>query len=108
MSEEHWITDLPDKIFLWNVQGIYVGYYFPNTQNKHFVGPQQFMDKHILEVLPQEVGGCIWDAVRLAIETKGMQTRTIQLPLEGIPHRVVVRLVPSEDKVLGIVNDYPL
>ena len=108
MSTEPWITDLPDKVFLWDTEGIYVGYYYPNPQNKHFVGPEQFMGRHILEVLPQEVGESIWDAVRIALESKGMQTRTILLSLEGIPHRVVVRLVPSEEKVLGLVNDYPL
>ena len=101
-------ANLPDKVFLWNEQGTYVGYYFPNHQNKHFVGPQRFMGRHILEVLPEAIGECIWEAVRLAFDSKGIQTRTIELRLEGVPHKVEVKLIPSEGKVLGLANDYRL
>ncbi len=103
----HWITKVPDKIFLWDPHGTYIGYYYSHTDAKHYVGPQGFLGKHITDVLPVEDAAVVMECLSLAIESKQTQTGETHLILDGIPHTQTIQFVPYEDRVLGLVNDVP-
>ncbi len=103
----HWITKVPDKIFLWDIDGIYRGFYYLHGQSKHFVGPCGFLGKHIQEVLPPETADTVRECLTLTLKTKQTQIGEIHLPLEELSHTQTIRFVPYEDKVLGLVNDDP-
>ncbi|MCA9471608.1 MAG: PAS domain-containing protein [Nitrospirales bacterium] len=103
----HWLTKVPDKIFLWDIDGIYIGYYYLQSQSKHFVGPSGFLGKSIQEVLPTEAAHTVKECLTLALKTKQTQIAEIHLPLDGLPYTQIIRFVPYEDRVLGLVNDHP-
>ena len=101
----HWITQVPDKIFLWDIDSIYIGYYYLQGQSKHFVGPTGFLGKSIQEVLPTDAAHIVKECLLLAVKTKQTQIGEIHLPLEGLPHTQTIRFIPYENRVLGLVND---
>ena len=104
----HLITTVPDKLFLWDPEGTYLSYYYLHPKLKHFVGPHGYLNKNVRDVLPEEMADRLGSAIRAAFESQQSQICHLELPLEGLPHRQVVRLVPKGDRVLGMVHDYPV
>ena len=105
---EHLITTVPDKLFLWDADGKYLSHHYLRPNLKHFVGSQAFLNKNVRDVLPKNIAEHIVSALRTAFKTQQCQICHIELPLDGIPHRQVVRLFPSGDRILGMVHDIPL
>lgn len=108
MLVEHLITTVPDKLFLWDSEGQYVCHYYLHPNLNHYVGPQGFLKKNVRDVLPKEMADRIIPAIRACFETQQCQICHLELPLNGLPYRQIVRLFPNGDRVLGMVHDYPL
>ena len=96
---------LPDKIFLWNPDGKYLRCYYPNPKTKHYAGPDKILGHYIQEVLPGETGDRVLSVMRVAWLGNQMQVCTIQLPLEGVNHKVDIRFFPNSHSIFGLVND---
>ncbi len=96
---------LPDKIFLWNPDGKYLRCYYPNPRTKHYVGPDKILGRYVQEVLPSETGNLVLSMMRVALLRNQIQVCTIQLPLEGIDHKVDIRFFPNSHSIFGLVND---
>ena len=105
---DHLITTVPDKLFVWDSDGTYISYCYLHPNVKHFVGPDRFLNKRVREVLPVNMADRLVSAIRAVIETQRCQICHLELPLNGLPYRQVVRLFPNGDRVLGLVHDYPL
>lgn len=103
-----WLATYPDKIFVWNPDGKYLGYPYVNPQTKHYVGPEKIIGRYIQEVLPPEIGAKVLSVMRVAWLGHQMQICTIQLPLEGVTHKVCIRFFPQDHIIIGLVNDYKL
>ena len=99
------ITQVPDKVFLWDRNGIYLSHFYRNQNLRHFRGPRGFLNKHIFDVLPNEIATGLLQTIQLAFTTGQTQTHFFELPLEGIPYQQSVRLFPYGDRVLGVVYD---
>ena len=96
---------LPDKMFIWNPDGKYLRCYYPNPKTKHYAGPDKILGHYIQEVLPGETGERVLSVMRVAWLGNQMQMCTIQLPLEGVDHKVDIRFFPNSHSIFGLVND---
>jgi hypothetical protein len=99
---------IPDKVFLWNPDGKYLRHHYSNPRAKHYAGPEKILGHYIQEVLPAETGDQILSVMRVAWLGHQMQFCTIQLPLEGIEHKVCIRFFPKQHSIIGLVNDFKI
>ena len=104
----HLITKVPDKLFFWDREGYYLAHHYLHPNLKHFVGPPGFLHKHVCEVLPPEIGEGLLLTIKEAFRTLQGQSYHFELPLEGIPYRQFVRLLPQDGYILGLVYDSPV
>lgn len=104
-SENAWITP-PQKLFLWNSKGIYIDYYYPNPDTKHYVGGEQLLGKRITTVLPQPMAKGVQTSVFQTLDIQQALVEYYELTIEQQLYRVAVRFLPFENNVLGLVNDY--
>ncbi|GJL52559.1 MAG: hypothetical protein NPIRA01_37860 [Nitrospirales bacterium] len=104
-SDNAWITP-PQKLFLWNSKGIYIDYYYPNPDTKHYVGGEQLLGKRITTVLPQPMAKGVQTMVFQTLDIQQALVEYYELTIEQQLYRVAVRFLPFENNVLGLVNDY--
>ncbi|GJL65716.1 MAG: hypothetical protein NPIRA05_06870 [Nitrospirales bacterium] len=104
-SDNAWIT-LPQKLFLWNSKGIYIDYYYPNPDTKHYIGGEQLLGKRITTVLPQPMAKGVQSSVFQILDIQQPLVEYYELTMEQQLYRVAVRFLPFENNVLGLVNDY--
>lgn len=97
---------IPDKVYLWNPDGKYLRHHYSNPKAKHYAGPEKILGHYIQEVLPAEAGDRVLSVMRVAWFGQQMQFCTIQLPLEGIEHKVCIRFFPNRHSIIGLVNDF--
>ncbi|WP_447971725.1 hypothetical protein [Nitrospira sp. M1] len=104
-SDNAWITP-PQKLFLWNAQGIYIDYYYPNPVIVHLVGGEYVLGKRITKVLPQPMAKGVRTSVFQTLDLQQPRIEYYDLTMERQLYRVAVRFLPFQDKVLGLVNDF--
>jgi hypothetical protein len=97
---------IPDKVFLWNPDGKYLRHHYSNPNAKHYAGPKKIIGHYIQDVLPAETANLVLSVIRVAWLGHQMQFCTIQLPLEGIEHKVCIRFFPNRYSIIGLVNDF--
>ncbi len=100
-------STVPQKLFIWNHQGIYLGYHYPNPRHGHYIGGERLLGKSITEVLPSQMAQHVKSSVAQVVEMKIPMVGMYQLSINNQPYRVVVRFLPYDDCVVGAVNDYP-
>ncbi|GJL55121.1 MAG: hypothetical protein NPIRA02_22530 [Nitrospirales bacterium] len=105
-ADNAWITP-PQKLFLWNAQGIYIDYYYPNPEIVHLVGGEYLLGKRISKVLPQPMARGVRSSIVQTLDLQQPHIEYYELTMQKQLYRVAVRFLPFLDKVLGLVNDLP-
>lgn len=103
-----WLATHPDKVFVWSPDGQYLSYLYSKPQTRHYVGSEKIIGQYIQEVLPPKIGDQVFSVMRVAWLGRQIQICTIQLPLEGLMHKVCIRFYPQDHSIIGLVNDYKL
>ncbi len=103
------IADLPPhKIFLWDKQGQYLDYSFPNPLFGHGGDPTRLKEATVLEVFPTYLGQRILENIESTLASQTPGVLTIDLPeRNGQPFKALIRFFPLATHVLGLVNDLP-
>ena len=106
-SNKSWIA-LPQKLFVWNAKGVYIDYYYPNPIETHYIGGEHLLGKRITSVLPSPMAKGVQSSVFQTIDLQQPLVELYELIMNKHLYRVVVRFLPFENNVLGMVNDYPM
>lgn len=106
-----WSADLlgvsPHKIFLWDRQGIYLDHSYPNPLFGHFLSTPTLIGRKVTEVLPHPASETVFSQIQRTATQQSTGLSFIELPLQGKLHTVMIRFVPLQQYVLGLVNDFP-
>ncbi len=105
-SNQSWIIT-PQKLFLWDSKGIYIDYHYPNPVQYHYIGGDNLLGKRITAVLPKPMAKSVLTSVFQTLDLQQPLVEHYELTMQQQLFRVVVRFLPFEDKISGIVNDYP-
>ncbi len=99
------IIALPHKVFVWDKQGRYEDYAFPNPIHGHLLGGQNVLGKKIEEVLPFQAAQILKEALTTVYATR--KRRNVEFVLQGKtgPVEVAVQLIPCCKRVMGWVTD---
>jgi PAS domain S-box-containing protein len=97
---------VPDLMFVYSGDGRFLDYR-RGRQHIAALPPEQFLNRHVAEVLPEHVSRPILDAVQRALRTREIQILEYRLPMKGQMLDWEARFVAVEDdaKVLSIVRD---
>ncbi len=96
---------IPDLMFRIRADGTFLDYR-PAQDLATYVPPEEFIDKHLLEVLPSEVAQQAMALMRQALQTGETQTFEYPLEMEGGRGYYEARIVASgENEVLVLVRD---
>lgn len=106
-SANSWPTP-PDKLFLWNAKGLYIDYHYRSPTLGHYIGGEHLLGKRITAVLPQPMAREVRAAVFHTLDLQLPLVEQYELTINERLHRVQVRYLPFQGKVLGVVNDYPI
>jgi PAS domain S-box-containing protein len=99
------INAVPDLLFRVDQTGEIVGYHARNN-NELYVGPEAFLGKSIVEVLPSNVSQLAMAAILEANATSKTVAFDYELPLHGVPKFYENRIAPLSNKeVLSIIRD---
>jgi len=98
----------PDKIFIWNEDGLYINYQKLNPHSSTIIPPEDFIERHILDVIPPPYNKTVFLTFRETIRTQSPQFTVIDLqqPAEH-PYSVFISMIPLERGALGLAKDFP-
>ena len=99
------LAAIPDLIWRLTRSGVYVDC---NTAREDLLGipVEDYIGKHLHQVLPQQVAGLIWHHVELALVSDHIQIIEYKLSLNGRSHDFEARIVKSgADEVVAVVQD---
>lgn len=95
---------IPDLMFLHSKEGIFVAYHAPEG-SELYASPDQFIGKHVNEVLPPEVASGFLKVFENAVRTRQVQNFEYSLAMpSGTVYRES-RTITYEDKILSLVRD---
>ncbi len=96
---------IPDAMFRISFEGIFVN--FKAVKNNPLPLPtQEFLDKSLYEVFPEDVANPMMDCLQLALVTKNMQVFEYQLLLDNNSLDYEARIaVSAENEVMAIIRD---
>ena len=98
------LNAIPDLIFRISRDGIFVNCKAASIEN--VLTPEQFLGKHIKEVLPQEIASSTMNCLEAAFTTGEVQILECQLPAQDKVRSYEIRIAISEvDEVMAIVRD---
>jgi PAS domain S-box-containing protein len=96
---------IPDFMFLLNKDGVYLDYHARNTEDLA-VSPDQFLGKHIREVLPKALVTTFESCFERAFASGEPQTCQYELELKGTHRWYEARIAPcAGSKLLSVVRD---
>lgn len=99
------LAAIPDLILRLTRSGIYLDC---KTKREDLLGRplQDYIGKHLHQVLPRQVAGLIWHHVELAFLSDQIQIVEYQLSLNGKSYDFEARIVKSgDDEVVAVVQD---
>ncbi|MCG3118296.1 MAG: Sporulation kinase E [bacterium] len=95
----------PDLMFLFSHDGIYLDYY-ASDDRLLFVPPEQFLGRHVCDVLPLQVADTCLRGIEKIQQTSELQILEYSLFQGDETHYYEARLVPCEaDKIICIVRE---
>ncbi len=98
------LKTIPDMLFVFSHDGYYLDY--NADQDLLFKKPDQFMNKHISEIMPPDVLPLQLEAMKKAIEKNEVVEFTYQLDYDNKAKYFSARVVSfGEDRVLAMVTD---
>jgi len=97
---------LPEKVFIWDREGIYVDCQFPNPVVGHLLGGATVQGKRVTEVLPPSAARQVLKGITRVMKQQEPSQLWIGLSRDKVEYRVCVRLIPSGPLVIGWVNDF--
>jgi len=96
---------IPDMIFIQDRKGIYLDFFCEDLEKLH-IPPEQFIGKHMKDILPEEVFKCIDDAHQCVMESGALQVTEYKLNKADALHYYEARVVlMNEHSLLTIVRD---
>jgi len=96
---------IPDLMFVFSRDGVYVDYNAPSPAAL-FVAPDQFLGKHIRDVLPKDLTQSIEPLFEKAMKAEQPVSLDYVLPMGGADHYFEARLVRCDnDTIVCIVRD---
>ncbi|HEU4936374.1 MAG TPA: ATP-binding protein [Vicinamibacterales bacterium] len=96
---------IPDLMFVFSRDGVYVDYNAPSPAAL-FVAPDQFLGKHIRDVLPKELTQSVEPLFEKAMKAEQPVSLDYTLPMDGTDHYFEARLVRCDnDTIVCIVRD---
>ena len=103
----YFLGDPPHKIFLWDHQGIYLDYAYPNPLCGHFLNTADLIGRKVTEVLPHPASETVLSQIQRTATQQINGLSFIELRLNEKLHTIQIRFVPLQQYVLGLVNDFP-
>ncbi len=99
------LNAIPDSMFRISKDGIFVNY--KAAKDNHLpVHPSEFMGKHLIQVLPDEVAQPTMECVERALQTGDIQIFEYQILVNNNLLEYEARIaVSAEDEVMAIVRD---
>jgi len=99
------LRTIPDLMFVFNPEGVYLDYNAPSPAAL-FVPPEQFLGKHMRDVLPPELAQSIEPLLRKVMASEQPVSLDYTLPLGGTDRHFEARLVRCDnDTIVCIVRD---
>lgn len=99
---------LPHKIFVWEPNGVYLDYYFPNPVHGHFTEPGQLIGAHIREILSRSNSRILRQALLAVWKFREPQATVLTFERNEQAYQATVHCMASKhEKILGWVVDTP-
>lgn len=99
------ISALPDIIFLFNSEGIFL-YYHADNSGALLLSPDQFLGKKVSEVLPPELADLVQSGIREALSSGAQVRFEYQLPLHQQLNWFEARMLPiGNQNTICIIRD---
>ena len=99
------LSAIPDLMFIFNREGVFQDYYAPEDEDL-LVSPEQFIGKHITEVLPEPLASQTFDHLKNLFATNDEQFYEYQIDVNGDVKIFEARMVKSnDDRAISIVRD---
>lgn len=99
------IEAMPDSMFRFSAEGIFINCK-ASKELDLLLPPQEFVGKHISEILPPKIAQTTMEYITQALVTQEMQVFEYQLPLNESLRDYEARIVVSaESEVMAIVRD---
>jgi PAS domain S-box-containing protein len=99
------LRTIPDLMFVFNPDGVYLDYNAPSPAAL-FVPPEQFLGKHMRDVLPPELAQSIEPLLRKVMASEQPVSLDYTLPMGGSDRHFEARLVRCDnDTIVCIVRD---
>ena len=99
------VRTIPDLMFVFSPDGVYLDYNAPSPAVL-FVPPEQFLGKHIRDVMPGAVAQAIEPLLAKVMNTEQPISVDYTLPIEGSDRHYEARLVRCDnDTIVCIVRD---
>jgi two-component system, cell cycle sensor histidine kinase and response regulator CckA len=99
------VAAMPDLLFVLDKRGVFLDH-GAGAHTPLLVEPQEFIGKHISDVMPPDVTMPALEALRRALATATLQTFDYELDMPDGRRSYEARLVPAgADEVLAIVRD---
>jgi PAS domain S-box-containing protein len=96
---------IPDLMFTFNRKGVFIDYSYHRNDSLYLM-PEDFLNKNVSQVLPQEVSQKTLAKLELLFRTKKLQKYEYNLEINGVLKKFESRLVLcGSDKALSIVRD---
>jgi len=96
---------IPDLMFVFSPGGVYLDYNAPNPAAL-FLPPDQFLGKHIRDVLPLDLVQSIEPLLEKVMKAEQPMSVDYSLPIDGATHYFEARLVRCDnDTIVCIVRD---
>ncbi|MFA5055223.1 MAG: PAS domain S-box protein [Dehalococcoidia bacterium] len=95
---------MPDLIFQMSRDGVFIGYKGP--AEGLYMSPEQFVGKHVAEVMPSDIADLTVRSIKNALDTGRIQQYSYELNMEGEVRHFDARMAAINDEVaLIIVRD---
>ncbi len=99
------LRTIPDLMFVLSPEGVYLDYKAPHP-SALFVPPEQFLGKHIRDVMPADLAQAIEPLLRRAMESGLPVPLEYSLPMDGGERHYEARLVRCDNAaIICIVRD---
>lgn len=101
------LTGIPDLMFRFNDQGVYLDFKDSQTHRDLYVSPNQFLGKDVFDVLPAEMAQTQFGLIQKALQTGEVQFYEYQLeiPGEGVLDYEARFVQSGPEEVLAIIRN---
>ena len=95
------------KVFLWDLDGVYVDCAFPNPVYGHLLGGETLLGRRVADILPLEAARRVLQGIQRTLKSSQSREMVITLERNSERYYTTIQLFPMRHYVMGLVTDSP-